>query len=92
MDYPVCLGCLRCIYPPGCTLAVDSRSICTCVRPIRAQITFTTGNSTSTPVDWVKQLQIMRVWKVTLHGRIDGQKQTVPDAFQDAFKDGELEL
>jgi hypothetical protein len=64
MDYPVCLGCLRCIYPPGCTLAVDSRSICTCVRPIRAQITFTTSNSASTPIDWVKQLQIMRDWKV----------------------------
>jgi hypothetical protein len=80
------------VLKPTCPIHGDSTAgtdgqVCTCWR-----ITFIVSYSTSTPVDWVKQLQIMRVWKVTLHGRIDGQKQTVPDAFQDAFKDGELEL
>jgi hypothetical protein len=92
MQYPVCARCLQPIYPPGCTLTVDSRYICTCARPM--QVTFTTSNSTTAfPVsDWNKNLKAMRDWKVTLHGRIDGQKEPVPQPFYDAFKDEDLKL
>jgi hypothetical protein len=94
MEYPVCARCLQPIYPPGCTLTVDSRYICTCTSPM--PITFTTSSGTVAPPssvsDWNKNLKAMRNWKVTLHGRIDDQKEPVPQAFQDAFKDEELEL
>jgi hypothetical protein len=93
MEYPVCARCLQPIYPPGCTLTVDSRYICTCISPM--PITFTTSSITTASLstyDWNGQLKAMRNWKVTLHGQIDGQKKPVPDVFQDAFNDGELEL
>lgn len=63
---------------------------CTCLR-----ITLITSDGTTiSPVQtegFGKFLKNMRDWNVTLYGRIDGQKEPVPDAFQSAFKDGELE-
>lgn len=73
---------------------VDTGSLPTC--KCAFQVTFLTSNGTAapsmSPADWSKAMKAMRDWKVTFHGRIDGQKQPVPQAFQDAFKDGELEL
>lgn len=40
--------------------------------------------------DWNKSLQAMRNWHVTLQS--GGKHTSVPDVFQEAFKDGELEL
>lgn len=93
MEHQVCLRCMCYIYPPECTLTVDSRRVCMCVHPIQAQITLTTGNSTTASLtyDWNKQLKIMREWHVTLRAGGE-QKQPVPQPFQDAFNDGELEL
>jgi hypothetical protein len=61
---------------------------CTCLK-----ITFTTryGTATST-TDWSKAMKAIRDWSATLHGQVDGTRTPVPDAFQDAFKDGELEV
>lgn len=42
--------------------------------------------------DFSKHLNALRNWKVTLHGRLDGTREPVPQPFQDAFKDGELEV
>ncbi len=64
---------------------------CTCLR-----ITFVVKDgmviSPLSGADWHRQLQIIRNWSATLYGRIDGQKEPVPDAFQKAFKDGELDV
>lgn len=64
---------------------------CTCLR-----ITIiTSDHTTASPIpcaEWSKNLKSVWDWSATLYGRIDGQKEPVPEAYQRAFKDGELDV
>jgi hypothetical protein len=79
---------------PTCPIHGDSTAradgqVCTCWR-----ITFIISDGTDAPPistdAWSKAIKDMRDWKATLHGYI-GERKPVPQAFQDAFKDSELE-
>lgn len=87
MMTPTCPTC------GGPTLYRDANGqmvVCKCM-----QVTFTT-NASITPMllaDWNENMGLARNWKVTLYGHIiQRPKHPVPQAFQNAFKDGELEL
>lgn len=70
----------------GDATAKANGQVCTCIK-----VTFIVSDGTTmTTADWNKNLKAMREWKVTLHGYI-GERTPVPPAFQNEFKDGELE-
>lgn len=78
--YPICLRCLKIVYPPGGTLTIDSRELCMCPRPLKAEITLKTTSGTSTSTGWLMVEQPAP------------KREPVPSVFSEAFKDGELEL
>lgn len=69
---------------------MGSQATCTC----KFQVKYLTSDIITDALaqSLSKQLKSVWDWKATLYGRIDGQKEPVPDAFQNAFKDGELDL
>jgi hypothetical protein len=86
MMYVTCSLCGLVVSMPN----VDTGALPTC----KCKITFITSDSTTiaSARDWNESLQAMRDWKVTLHGQIDGTRTLIPTPFQEAFKDGELEV
>lgn len=93
MDHPICITCHRPILFTGETVTMDGRVACACICKAW-NLNITTSNSTTvSPMQtegFNKFLRNMRDWNVTLHGSL--AREPVPDAFQAAFKDGELEL
>lgn len=69
---------------------VDGQT-CTCLRITIITSDHTTASPTQTE-GFNKFLRNMRDWNVTLYGSFDKAREPVPNVFQDAFKDGELEL
>jgi len=106
MSFAVCNSCLKPIVPPSCTSPVDRRCVCQCPQPSAIlSVGFITINGTvwnatvcnkpEEPRDeelasWNKSLKAMRDWKATLSGHIE-ERTPVPSAFQNEFKDDELE-
>ncbi len=85
-NYSICPVCGRPIATETSPFTADIACRC------QWQVTITQSNGTTASPDAFNQhLKDMRAWKVTLHGQVNGQKKPVPSAFQDAFKDGELE-
>lgn len=85
MSLAVCSRCLKPVVPSDCTFSVDRRSVCTCPdRPAILSVGFITINATfwNTPEEPPAEKL----------AEVNNERKPVPDAFQNAFKDRELEL
>lgn len=91
MNYPICIHCNCPILFSGDVLA-DGRLTCKCSYTVWNITTYSSNTTAPATYDFNEQLRKMKNWKVTLNCRLDGARKPVPQAFQDAFNEGELDV